>query len=242
MRKLIIIFPLLLISFIGLKETYFLSESLIEKDNDAESKEVPDEEWFERQRAFPFSEVPNEEHLKAMEYVKTMPVTDFNGASIWSLAGPTNIEGRITSIAIHPSNAQIIYIGTANGGVWKSTNSCQSWTSVFDNQNTSSIGVVAIDPSNGNIIYCGTGEANSSRSYYPGTGMYKSTDAGTTWTNIGLINTYSFGNIAINPLNTQEIYAAATGSTRRKNIERDPRSIPWWVGALWRPSSRNSDI
>src|SRR5690242_13317663 len=124
MRKLIIIFPLLLISFIGLKETYFTSKPNIERDIDKEEKEVPEEDWFERQRAFPFSEVLNEEHLKAMEYVKTMPVTDFDGASVWSLAGPTNIEGRITSIAIHPTNAQIIYIGTANGGVWKSTNSC----------------------------------------------------------------------------------------------------------------------
>ncbi len=203
-----------------MKEAYFTSESLIEKNYDMEDNEVPDEEWMERQRAFPFSEVPNEEHLKAMEHVKSMPVTDFDGAAVWSLAGPTNIEGRITSIAIHPSNPQIIYIGTANGGVWKSTNSCQTWTSVFDNQNTSSIGVVAIDPTNGNTIFCGTGEANSSRSYYPGTGMYKSTNGGTTWTYIGLNNTYSFGNISINPLNTQEIYAAALGSTRRKNIER----------------------
>lgn len=182
---------------------------------------VPENDWFEKQRAFPFDEIPEEEHLKAIEYVKNnMEVDGPGGLAAWQLAGPTNIEGRISVIAIHPTNQQIVYTGTANGGVWKSTNFCQSWVSVFDNQNTSSIGALAIDPVNPNIIYCGTGEANSLRSYYPGTGMFKSTDAGVTWTNIGLANTYSFGNIVINPLNTQEIYAAAVGSLRRKNLER----------------------
>lgn len=181
---------------------------------------APAEDWFERQRAFPFDEIPPRKHEQAIEYVKQMPVYQTDNPLPWALVGPTNIEGRITTIVIHPTNPQIVYIGTANGGVWKSTNFCASWVSVFDNQNTSSIGALAIDPVNPNTIYCGTGESNSLRSYYPGTGMYKSTDAGATWSSIGLANTYSFGNIAINPSNTQIIYAAAVGSTRRKNTER----------------------
>jgi photosystem II stability/assembly factor-like uncharacterized protein len=181
---------------------------------------VPADDWFERQRAFPFAEIPEEEHQKAIEYVKNNMQKDSPGDANWILAGPTNIEGRITVIAIHPTNPQIVYAGCANGGVWKSTNFCQTWTSVFDNQNTSSIGALAIDPINPQVIYCGTGEANSLRSYYPGTGMFKSTDGGNTWTNIGLTNTYSFGNISINPLNTQEIYAAAVGALRHRNPER----------------------
>lgn len=181
---------------------------------------VPADDWFERQRAFPFAEIPEEEYQKSIEYVKNYMHADSPGDANWILAGPTNIEGRITVIAIHPTNPQIVYAGCANGGIWKSTNFCQTWTSVFDNQNTSSIGALAIDPTNANVIYCGTGEANSLRSYYPGTGMFKSTDGGNTWTNIGLTNTYSFGNISINPLNTQEIYAAAVGSLRHRNPER----------------------
>src|SRR3990172_7882433 len=181
---------------------------------------APADEWFETQRAFPFSEIPPGAHEKAIEQVKNMPVKEMDFPAAWTLAGPTNIEGRITTIAIHPSNPQIVYAGTANGGLWKSTNFCQSWVSVFDNQNTSSVGAVAIDPLNANIIYCGTGEANSLRSYYPGTGLYKSTDAGLTWTISGLQNTYCIGNISINPSNTQIIYAAALGSLRRRNIER----------------------
>ncbi|MGH2574696.1 MAG: WD40/YVTN/BNR-like repeat-containing protein, partial [Ignavibacteria bacterium] len=128
---------------------------------------VPADDWFERQRAFPFDEIPNDERLKSIEYVRNfMTVEDLDGSANWSLAGPTNIEGRITTVAIHPTNPQVVYAGCANGGVWKSTNFCQSWVSVFDNQNTSSIGALAIDPTNGDIIYCGTGEANSLRSYY----------------------------------------------------------------------------
>ena len=182
---------------------------------------APADDWFEKQRAFPFDEIPQDERLKSIEYVKNnMQVGDFNESAAWVLAGPTNIEGRITVTAVHPTNPQIVYAGCANGGVWKSTNFCQSWVSVFDNQNTSSIGALAIDPSNPEIIYCGTGEANSLRSYYPGTGIFKSTNGGLTWVNIGLVNSYSFGNIVINPNNTQEIYAAAVGSLRRRNTER----------------------
>jgi len=181
---------------------------------------APADEWFEKQRAFPFNEIPTHAHEKAIEQVRNMPVNEMGTSSIWTLAGPTNIEGRITAIAIHPSNPQIVYAATANGGLWKSTNFCQSWISVFDNQNTSSIGAISIDPLNPNILYCGTGEANSLRSYYPGTGLYKSTDAGSTWTLSGLQNTYAIGNISINPVNTQILFAAALGSLRRRNIER----------------------
>jgi photosystem II stability/assembly factor-like uncharacterized protein len=138
----------------------------------------------------------------------------------WELAGPSNIEGRITAIAIHPTNPSIVYIGAANGGVWKSTNFCATWISLFDNQNTSSVGSLAIDPVNPDIIYVGTGEANSLRSYYPGTGVFKSTNAGTTWFNIGLTESYSIGQIAVNPMNPQELYVAAVGSLRKPTPQR----------------------
>lgn len=182
--------------------------------------EAPADEWFEKQRAFPYDEIPKGKYQEAIEYVKQMPRYETDNPLPWTLAGPINIEGRITTLAIHPSNPQIVYAGTANGGLWKSTNFCGSWISVFDNQNTSSIGAIAIDIANPNVIYCGTGESNSLRSYYPGTGMYKSTDGGTTWTFIGLENTYSIGSIAINLTNPQIVYVAAVGSTRRKNTDR----------------------
>jgi photosystem II stability/assembly factor-like uncharacterized protein len=196
-----------------------LTTEITQTESDIPS--VPADNWFEMQRAFPFDEIPNEERLKSIEYVKNnMRMGDFNESAVWQLAGPTNIEGRITSIEVHPTNPQIVYVAAANGGIWKSTNFRQSWTSVFDNQNTSSIGAIAIDPVNPNIIYAGTGESNSSRSTYPGTGMFKSTDAGNSWSFIGLDSSFCIGNISINPLNTQEIYVAVMGYLRRKNPQR----------------------
>jgi photosystem II stability/assembly factor-like uncharacterized protein len=215
MSQRLILFLTFSISFILFQSTNHKSRVPILKS------EIPDNDWFVTQRAFPFDEIPNDERIKSIEYVKNnMEIGELSGPANWVFAGPSNIEGRITVLVIHPSNPQIVYAGCANGGVWKSTNFCQTWTSVFDNQNTSSIGALAIDPNNGEIIYCGTGEANSLRSYYPGTGMYKSTNGGNSWTFVGLANTYSIGRIAINPLNSQEIYAAAVGSLRRKNPER----------------------
>lgn len=181
---------------------------------------VPADDWFETQRAFPFDEIPNDERLKSIEYVRNNMLTGKDFDAVWTLAGPINIEGRITTVAIHPTNQQVVYAGCANGGIWKSTNFCQTWFSVFDNQNTSSIGSIAINPINPDEIYCGTGESNSLRSYYPGTGMYKSTNGGQIWNFIGLPNSFSIGNIAINPLNPSELYVAAMGYLRRRNPER----------------------
>jgi len=183
-------------------------------------KFVPADDWFERQRAYPFDEIPIEEYLKAQSYVRTMTRGEHFGDTPWELAGPTNIEGRITTVAIHPTDPSTVYAGCANGGVWKSTDFCQSWVSVFDDQNTSSIGALAIDPLNPDVIYCGTGESNSLRSYYPGTGMYKSTDGGLSWFSIGLDSSFAIGRIVINPLNSQELYVAAIGALRRKTPDR----------------------
>jgi photosystem II stability/assembly factor-like uncharacterized protein len=178
------------------------------------------DEWLFMQRAFPFKEVPEQERQKAIEHVrKNIPASEYENV-VWTLAGPTNIEGRITSIDIHPTIPQTVIVGTANGGVWKSTNFCQTWISIFDNMNTSSIGSVTFDPSNGNIIYVGTGESNSLRSYYPGTGIYKSTNGGSSWTFLGLADSYSISNIVISPLNTQEVYLSALGALRHPSNER----------------------
>ncbi len=202
---------------------------------------VPADDWFERQRAYPFDQIPTEEYFKALEYVRSQmnPRASF-GEMEWSLAGPTNIEGRIATIAIHPFDPNTVLVGCANGGVWKSTDFCQSWVSLFDNQNTSSIGALAIDPQNPDVVYCGTGESNSLRSYYPGTGMYKSTDGGQTWFSVGLDSTFAIGRIVINPANTQELYVAAVGALRRKTTDRGVYKSTDG-GASWNLSLFHSD-
>jgi photosystem II stability/assembly factor-like uncharacterized protein len=182
---------------------------------------VPADDWFERQRAYPFGDIPNELYARALRYVRTeMDHGDSFGDEEWVLAGPRNIEGRITSVAISPADPYTVFAGCANGGVWKSTDFCQTWTSVFDGMNTSSVGALAIDPVDPQTIYCGTGEANSLRSYYPGTGVYKSTDGGQAWIPLGLDSTFAIGRITINPLNPQELYVAALGALRRKTPDR----------------------
>ena len=226
MKKYFLIFPaVLFLTFVYLssanKSMISDSENVIENNAESGPGFVPAEEWFAKQRAFPFDEIPQDEYLKSVKYVKqNMTYVESDDPSSWSYAGPVNIEGRITTVAIHPTDPQTVYAGTANGGLWKSNDFCQNWSSVFDDQNTSSVGAVAIDPVNPEIIYCGTGEPNSLRSYYPGTGIYKSTNGGANWIFSGLDSSYTIGNISINPLNSQEIYVAAGGWTRRKNPQR----------------------
>jgi photosystem II stability/assembly factor-like uncharacterized protein len=187
---------------------------------DIDKAGVPADEWFERQRAFPFDEIPQDRYLAAREYVASRMSFSMPSGTAWELAGPTNIEGRVTALAINPSDPAVVYAGCANGGVWKSTDFCRTWTSVFDNQSTSSIGDLAIDPQNPAVLYAGTGEQNSLRSYYPGTGVYKSTDGGASWNLAGLDSSYSIGRIAINPMNPAELYVAAMGSLRRPTQQR----------------------
>jgi photosystem II stability/assembly factor-like uncharacterized protein len=127
--------------------------------------------------------------------------------------GPANMSGRLTAIAVSPDNPRVIYVGSATGGLWKSENAGNTWTPIFDQEKTSSIGDVAIDPRNPNIIWVGTGEANPRNSVGVGRGVYKSLDAGKTWTCLGLEATDKISRILINPLDPDIVYVGALGST-----------------------------
>ncbi len=146
------------------------------------SKQRPSD-WFIRQRAYPDGKIPDDQPMKALaearEMVK-MANKDGRDYPQWSEAGPTNIPGRITYIAVHPDYPSVIYVGAAAGGVFKSTDMGLSWTPIFDDIGTPSIGAIAIHPYNPDILYVGTGEANSAGDSYVGTGVYKTTDAGLT--------------------------------------------------------------
>jgi len=130
------------------------------------------------------------------------------------------ISGRINTIAIHPTNSNIMYAGASNGGIFKTTNGGSNWQSIFDEQTLLSIGKIIIDPINPNIIYAGTGDVNISALPSVGNGLYKSTDAGITWKNIGLDYARIISDIYVNPKNTQEIYAAAMGLPFKRNADR----------------------
>ena len=134
--------------------------------------------------------------------------------------GPALMGGRIADLAVVESKPQVFYIATGTGGVWKTENHGTSWTPLFDDQPTSSIGDVTLDPSNPNLVWVGTGEPQNRQSSGWGNGVYKSTDAGSTWRHMGLDGTKHIGRILIHPRNPDIVYVAAVGDLWGPNEQR----------------------
>lgn len=134
--------------------------------------------------------------------------------------GPAGMSGRITSIDVVRSNPDIIYAGSASGGLWKSTSGGVDWKPIFENEQTASIGAVAVQQSNPSTIWVGTGEGNPRNSLNGGFGIYKSLDAGKTWKKMGLENTRHIHRVIIDPNNPNTVYAAAIGSPWGEHPER----------------------
>src|SRR5262249_26303281 len=162
--------------------------------------------YFHQQRAYPFDRIPAGAYqAAAKQYALTFGRAPAQAApninvNTWSSIGPAPIanthwnpnnsgnfdqSGRINSIAIDPTNTNIIYIGAATGGVWKTTDGGTTWTPLTDKQCSLAMGSVVLDPSNPNVVYAGTGEDNFSLDSYYGCGVLKSTDGGATWTQLG---------------------------------------------------------
>jgi photosystem II stability/assembly factor-like uncharacterized protein len=138
----------------------------------------------------------------------------------WRSIGPASMGGRIDDIAVVESNPYVIYLGFATGGLWKSINNGTTWEPIFDIYPTSSIGDIAICQSDPNIVWVGTGEPNNRQSSTFGEGIYKSTDAGKTFTNMGLKETQSIARVVIDPKDPNTVYVAALGHLFGPNKER----------------------
>ncbi|MAZ26184.1 MAG: hypothetical protein CL868_03775 [Cytophagaceae bacterium] len=134
--------------------------------------------------------------------------------------GPAGMSGRITAIDAVTSNPDIIYAGSASGGLWKSTSGGVKWEPVFEHEETASIGAVAIQQSNPSVVWVGTGEGNPRNSVNGGYGIYKSLDGGKTWKNMGLKNTRHIYRVIIDPTNPDVVYAGAIGSPWGEHPER----------------------
>ena len=233
MKKLSILLPLFLmiasfyyfISLDSSTQSYSNKEFLLYKlENERDLRPY---EWEYLKRTFPYLDADARAYLDAIEQAyklkeETEQLHRFKGqnAAQWEFVGPVNVGGRVVDLEFNPQNPNIIYAGFATGGVFKSTDTGGSWFPVFDDQAVLTVGDIAIDPVNPDVIYVGTGEANGGHNNFPGGGVFKSTDAGTTWNYLGLFETVSIGRILIHPTNTNIVYLAAVGSYFSPNPER----------------------
>ena len=134
--------------------------------------------------------------------------------------GPAGMSGRVTAIDVVLSDPQTIYVGTASGGLWKSTSGGTLWQPIFDDQPVASIGALAIDQRIPDLIWVGTGEGNPRNSQTSGNGIYKSLDGGKSWQHMGLENTRNIHRVIIDPYNSDIVYAAAQGAAWGQSPDR----------------------
>jgi hypothetical protein len=217
------------------------------------------ERWFYEQRMFPNNYIPSDAYGKAYEQKEAMRNNlgfAFDNAVTWTNIGPTSgfypgytdISGRTTTVKYDPVNPNIIYIGAAYGGVWKSTNGGTNFTQLTDFEVSLSSGSITIDPANTNIIYYGTGEATYSGASYYGRGILKSTNGGATWTNYtsGLPTSTYCSRIVIRPGFPSQIFAAMGTSGLYKSTDAGVTWVQVVAGrcddVLFAPNGTNAYI
>lgn len=137
----------------------------------------------------------------------------------WRLIGPFR-GGRAAAAAGVPNDPNTFYFGAVDGGIWKTTNAGVTWTPIFDNQPVASIGAIAVAPSDLKIVYAGTGESDIRSDLASGDGLYRSTDGGESWKNVGLRDSRQISRIVIDPQNANTVYAGALGHAYGPNNER----------------------
>jgi photosystem II stability/assembly factor-like uncharacterized protein len=161
-----------------------------------------------------------EDRMKSWEdHKKLKQVSPFKDLK-WRAVGPEFQGGRIEAIASHPDEPFTIYVGAGAGNLWKTVNNGTTWEPIFENESTFTIGSIAIAPSDPNTVWVGTGEILMARSSFAGTGIFKSTDAGRTWKNMGLHDSHHIPRVIIDPKDSDIVYVAALGHNYGYNEER----------------------
>ncbi len=133
---------------------------------------------------------------------------------------PGHISGRISDLAVNPKNHSEYYVAVSSGGVWKTVNNGTTFDPIFDDYGSFSMGCITIDPNNASVLWLGTGENTHQRSVSYGDGIYKSVDAGKSWTNMGLKQSYQIGKIIVHPKNSNVVFVACEGSVWGPGGER----------------------
>ena len=150
----------------------------------------------------------------------TAPADLFPGLKFRNI-GPATMGGRIDDLAVLESNPAVFYVGTATGGLWKTTNNGTTWEVLFDDlEDTVSIGDIAINPNDANTVWVGSGENNNRQSGSWGNGVYKSIDGGQTWKHMGLATSKHIARIVVDPVDHDVVYVAALGSLWGRGGER----------------------
>src|SRR5437867_6997132 len=137
----------------------------------------------------------------------------------WRSIGPANMGGRVADVEGVPGDPSIVYVATASGGLWKTTNGGVTWKPIFERQGTISIGDIALAPGIPDVVWVGTGESNVRNSVSFGDGVYKSTDGGKTWQHMGLTESEHISAIVIHPHNPDIAYVGALGHACGPNTE-----------------------
>ena len=150
---------------------------------------------------------------------KGLSSSTFSGLK-WRSIGPAFVSGRIADFAVDPDDFSTYYVAVASGHIWKTTNNGVTFEPIFDNHGVYSIGSLAMDPNNSNVVWAGTGENNHQRALGYGNGVYKTTDGGSSWKNMGLKDSRHIGEILVDPRNSDVVYVAAEGSAWGPNEER----------------------
>ena len=182
-------------------------------EREREAEREPSD-WFGAQRAFPGTTVNQAAYQAALAWARVeRSAALFRAQSatpmVWQQAGPLNIGGRVTALAVTPGGTTL-YLGAAAGGVFKSVNGGLNWTPVFDQ--SLSTGALALDPTNPNVVYVGTGEANAAIDNYDGSGLFRSSDGGASWASLGLQEVRRIARVRVDPSNPSRIFVAGMGS------------------------------
>ena len=165
----------------------------------------------------------------------------------WRNIGPAVAGGRVSGVAGTDADSNLYYFGGADGGVWKTTNTGLTWSSVWPHDAVGAIGAIAIDPRNKNTVWVGTGEPNLRNDISYGDGIWVTHDGGATWGNAGLHESWAIAQIVIDPRNPQRVWAAAVGNPYRdstaRGVYRTTDGGRTWQRALYLgPSSGASDL
>jgi hypothetical protein len=199
----------------------------LDRDEADEAEDPGANDYFYLQRRLPDGRINPQAHARALAHARLlrarlMATSGLDAAGVWQLRGPVNVGGRVTDVVGDPANANKFYVGSASGGVWKTTDGGATFTPIFDGLGTLSIGALALDPRDSNILYVGTGEANpgGGSTTQPGDGVWKTTDGGATWQHLGLDNTFEIGRIVVDPKNPSNVFVAAMGALFFHSVDR----------------------